>query len=559
MRKIRIASQIVFFVLFVSTFFFITRFPTGYVLPAPWFLRLNPLVSLTTSIAARTIILPMVVMGLVMALLTVVFGRFFCGFICPLGACIDFSDRYLIGKARSPKRRPPTHVRRLKYVLLLAVAVPALFGAVFPLFMDPVSVLTRIAALVLNPLLGVMKADAVQAGRILGIEHFHTVVVDVPLVYGTAGTLLLAFAVFAGGFWDRRFWCQYVCPSGAFFGLLGRFALFRRTVRAESCNNCKRCTRCCPTRAIDPERVERTSVPECIVCGRCTDLKHGCSRFAFVKPVRGATDGADMRRRTVLAGVAGGLALLPVFRANALSRRTEQGRLIRPPGALPENEFLARCIGCGNCIKACPTQALQPCSTEDGMHRLFTPKLVPGVGACEESCHLCGYACPTGAIRRLPHDEKEFAKIGTAVLDRHRCLAWSQNKECLVCDEVCPYNAIQARVAQTTKGPFKVPVVFEDRCIGCGMCEHHCPVSVKAAIVVYSFGEDRRAQGPYATEGQKAAIREQRRTSDAHLSVSGPRARDVQSQTPRELAPGFDTAGDESGATETDLPPGFLE
>ncbi|MBD3241448.1 MAG: 4Fe-4S dicluster domain-containing protein [Chitinivibrionales bacterium] len=559
MRKIRIVSQVVFFVLFVSTFFLIVRYPTGYTLPAPWMLRLNPLVSLTTSVAARTIILPIAVMGLAMTLLTIVFGRFFCGFVCPLGACIDFSDRYVVGKARSPKRRPPAYLRRLKYVLLILVAVTAVFGAVFPLFMDPISLLTRITTLVVNPLLRVVKADAVQAGRILGFDRLNTVVVDVPLVYGTAGALLLAVVVFAGGFWDRRFWCQYVCPSGAFFGLLGRYAPFRRTVRAESCNSCKRCTRCCPTRAIDPEKVERTALPECIVCGQCTDLKQGCSRFTFVKPVRGATDGADLRRRNLLVGAAGGLALLPLFRSNALSRRTEHGRLIRPPGALPEDQFLARCIACGNCMKACPTQALQPCSSDDGLHRLFTPKLVPRVGACEDSCHLCGYTCPTGAIRRLPHDDKEFAKIGTAVLDRHRCLAWSQNKECLVCDEVCPYNAIEARVEQTTKGPFKVPVVFEDYCIGCGMCEHHCPISVQAAIVVYSFGENRRAHGPYASERQKSAIRERRRKSDAHLSVTGPQEQDMPPHSPEQLPPGFDPGPAESGSTETDLPPGFLE
>lgn len=562
MRKLRIASQIAFFVLFAATFLFVTRLPTAYTAPAPWFLRLNPLVSLLTSVAARTVVFPAAVLGLVIAVLTVVFGRFFCGFICPLGALIDFSDRFIVGKARSDKRRPPRYFQRIKYVALLALAVLAVFGVVLPLFMDPISLLTRVSTLVVYPASKVVQADAVQLGRALGMESLTTTVVDVPYFYAGVAALVLLLVVLAGGFWDKRFWCQYVCPSGAFFGLAGRFALFRRATIVEGCNTCKRCTRCCPTRAIDSSDVNTTVVPECIVCGVCTDLKQGCSRFAFHKLREPATLGADVKRRHVLAGALGGLVLLPAFRAAALSKRDDHGRLVRPPGALPEEQFLARCIGCGACMKACPTNAIQPCDTGEGLHRLFTPRIVPRIGGCEEKCHLCGYVCPTGAIRKLPHEEKQFAKIGTAVIDRHRCLAWGQNKECLVCDEICPYNAIEARVVETTKGPFKVPVVFEDYCLGCGMCEQHCPIQAKPAIVVYQFGENRLAHGPYASQAQKKHIEERRRKSDAHLSVEAPgeagAAAPVVEDT-QELPPGFGSGPEESSSTESELPPGFLD
>jgi MauM/NapG family ferredoxin protein len=263
--------------------------------------------------------------------------------------------------------------------------------------------------------------------------------------------------------------------------------------------------------------------------------------------------GADLKRRHALSGLLGGLLMLPVFRANALSRRDPHGRLIRPPGALPEGEFLSRCIGCGACMKACPTNAIQPCTLVDGVHRLYTPRVVPRIGGCEEKCHLCGYVCPTGALRKLPHEEKQFAKIGTAVIDRHRCLAWSQNKECVVCDEVCPYNAIDVRVEQTTKGPFKVPIVFEDECLGCGMCEQHCPITNTAAIVVYQFGEKRLSHGPYATAAEKKGILAERKRSDAHLSVES-------AQAPAVHSPEVQGAAGSGGAKEQEggLPPGFL-
>jgi MauM/NapG family ferredoxin protein len=554
-RKLRIVTQCLFFVLFVLSFFFATVHATAYWFPSHWFLRLNPLVSVVTTIGARTLFLPLVMAGLIVAVLTVVFGRFFCGFVCPLGAMIDFSDRYVLGKSRTASRRPPRFVQRLKYVLLVAILLLAVVGVSYPLFMDPISPATRGATLVAYPVVRALGADVVRMGRAIGIEPLSTVVVKTPLYYNGMLAAFMVGLVLALGFWDKRFWCQYVCPSGALFGLLSRAPLWRRTTVAERCTSCKRCRTSCPTRAIG-EDVNQTSAAECIECGICTELRDGCSRFVFGPPRSAQVAGADLGRRHVVAGVLGGVALVPALRADAIGKRDEHGRLIRPPGAVPEDQFLSQCIACGACMKACPTNALQPCVPSDGFGRLFTPRVVPRIGGCEEKCHLCGYVCPTGAIRKLPLEEKRYVKIGTAVIDRHRCLAWSQNKECLVCDEICPYNAIEARVVETTKGLFKVPVVFEDYCLGCGMCEQHCPINDTAAIVVYKFGRQRLAAGNYTSANQKGQIRERRRKSDAHLSVGAP------SRQEQGLPPGFATEQEQPGrgsGSEGGLPPGFVE
>jgi MauM/NapG family ferredoxin protein len=205
-----------------------------------------------------------------------------------------------------------------------------------------------------------------------------------------------------------------------------------------------------------------------------------------------------------------------------MSKRDNTGRLVRPPGAVPEDLFSARCLACGQCMKVCPTNAIQPCTLDDGLPRLSTPKIVPRIGACEEKCHVCGNVCPTEALRKLPYEEKRFAKIGTAVIDKNRCLAWEQNKECLVCDEVCPYHAIDPKVLQTSRGMFKVPVVDADLCMGCGMCEQRCPIFDTAAIVVYRFGENRRLKGPYMSEAQKQMVTEKRKRTDAISIGPGP-------------------------------------
>jgi MauM/NapG family ferredoxin protein len=247
--------------------------------------------------------------------------------------------------------------------------------------------------------------------------------------------------------------------------------------------------------------------------------------------------------------VCAGLVFTPLFRTDALSKRDMTGRMIRPPGARLEKEFLSRCIACGECMKACPTNAINASQLSDGLSRFNTPKIVPRIGGCEEKCHLCGYVCPTGAIRQLPYEEKRFAKIGTAVVDRHRCLAWEQNKECLVCDEVCPYNAITAMIVQTTTGKFKVPVVDEDLCIGCGMCEQYCPIFDEAAIVVFKFGENRLSTGQYATEEQKKVILEKRKSSDQKIGES------LKPDDASQSSSGFTVEG--TGNSSSEVPSGF--
>ncbi len=525
MRTFRIILQIFFVTLFVGTFFFLNTNPRAYSFDSEFFLRFNPFTGLITMLASRSIIMPLAIFTLIFTIATILFGRFFCGFMCPLGAMIDFFDRFLFSRMRSNKRRPQLFVQRLKYVLLTMVLVLSIFGVVFPIFIDPLSLTTRFLALLIHPLINIMGIDLLKLTSILssslGNYIYSHYAIRIPFYYGTILTVILASLVFIGSFWDKRFWCQYLCPTGAFLGILSRFSLFRRKTIASGCNSCQRCVKSCPVHAIDEKDVSITRVSECIECGICVELKDSCSSFKLAKPSPRKSFSPDLQRRHILSGTIGGLLMLPVFRAAGSSKNDNHGKLIRPPGTIPEENFMARCLACGECMKVCPTNSIQPCTFFDGFSRLYTPKIVPRIAGCEEKCNLCGNVCPTGAIRKLPLEEKQFVKIGTAVLDRHRCLAWSQNKECLVCDEVCPYNAIEARLVDTVKGRFKVPVVNEDLCLGCGMCEQHCPIFDIAAITVFKFGENRRLSGEYVSKWQKERILELRRASDSvHLGKS---------------------------------------
>jgi MauM/NapG family ferredoxin protein len=222
-------------------------------------------------------------------------------------------------------------------------------------------------------------------------------------------------------------------------------------------------------------------------------------------------ESADPTRRGILVALAGGLFLSGLLRTGMRDpgpRGKEMAlvdpELIRPPGALPEPEFLRLCVRCGECMKACPTNTLQPVWLKAGTEGLFSPIMVPRLAACAVGCNVCGKVCPTGAIRELDLREKQHAKVGTAYILRRNCLVWEQDRKCLVCDEVCPYNAVSFRPVPERRNA--APFVIENRCLGCGWCELRCPVKGAAAIRVNIIGEVRLASGSYVQKAREYGL-----------------------------------------------------
>ncbi|UCD17952.1 MAG: 4Fe-4S dicluster domain-containing protein, partial [Candidatus Zixiibacteriota bacterium] len=181
--------------------------------------------------------------------------------------------------------------------------------------------------------------------------------------------------------------------------------------------------------------------------------------------------------------------------------------LIRPPGAVIEDDFLARCIRCGQCMRVCPNNALHPTFMESGLEGIWSPIMIPRVGYCEPTCVLCGQVCPTGAILELTLQEKVGDnqippnRVGTAFIDKGRCLPWAMDRPCIVCEEWCPTSPKAVYLKEATDHDrngreiqLKYPYVDPDLCTGCGACEYACPVVGKAAIYINSVGESRSAK-----------------------------------------------------------------
>ncbi|MFP3929112.1 MAG: 4Fe-4S binding protein, partial [Desulfobacteraceae bacterium] len=297
-----------------------------------------------------------------------------------------------------------------------------------------------------------------------------------------------------------RFWCRYLCPLGALLGLLSRVRILRLEKNEDACTHCGRCTAACQG-AASPEPGEEWSPSECVACFNCfaTCPEDALEfRLGWTKPH--LNPAPDVGRRAVLGGLLGGVSLPFLGKLDHRITGVPDARLIRPPGAVEEKEFLELCQRCGLCMKVCPTNAVVPTLSEAGMAGVWTPRLDMLQGYCEYACTLCGSVCPTGAIEHISvaRKIKEPVRIGSAYLERGRCLPWSGNASCIVCQEVCPTSpkAIYLR-RELVAGPegdsreMQLPYVNLEECVGCGVCEFKCPVRGRPAIRVISAGESR--------------------------------------------------------------------
>ncbi len=512
------------------------------------FLRMDPLVLAGTLISGRVFI-SLLLPAATVAALTLVLGRFFCSMICPLGTSIDITDRAL-KKARRffPGRIQSLHrLSYVKYVVLAFILGSGVAGFSLVLLFSPSSIATRFYGLFVYPVIarGIdlgLPALRDISGR-FGVTLLEYASISTPAFYLQGFTITIALMIFAAGVLSPRFWCRYLCPAGAMLAVLSLRPFRKRTV-SDACNDCGACRKVCPMDAIAEEDPRRSASTECIACEACA---RACPAGAvkFSMNVQGQSGGAahfsTHRRALFVSGVTGFLAGLAVLILPGWIRTGKAGASgfpsssIRPPGAVPEKDFLARCIRCGECMKACPTNTLQPTGISEGLAGFFSPSVNPVIGPCETTCARCGHVCPTGAVRTLSPEEKIWARIGSASVVKETCIAWEKGMRCLVCYEVCPFGAI--RLEYAAESPVPVPFVDEKHCNGCGLCEFSCPVEGVRAILVSSRNALRMDTGSYIGRGresgygydprQPAALPEE--NSGLHAPVG-----------PGELPPGFE-------------------
>jgi len=479
--------------------------------PVTFFFQADPLVWLTSLISGHTLIQGFGwAMGVLV--LTLVCGRVFCGFICPLGTLhhlVSFLKPSLRGK-RLIDANSRKDSRRIKYFILLLLLTAAVMGVNFTGIMDPIALFFRSLALAVLPAAGIGLKEMFDVMAHSDIKAFN-------LVSYAAETLVspvfgFGYQAFKTGwiigvlfliilFLNRirpRFWCRTLCPLGALLGLCSRFSLLGLHKDMDRCTQCGQCTQVCAG-AAQPVPGEAWQKSECLMCFNCHNTCPEAA-VAFEWRAPSGTAGPDMGRRAVLGGLTAGVCLPFFSRLDGQVHTVSDAQLIRPPGSLPEKAFLTLCQRCGLCMKVCPTNVINPSLTQGGVAGFWMPNLIMTLGYCEFTCTLCGSVCPTGAIKNITVKEKveKPIRIGSAYFDRGRCLPWSGNGPCIVCEEHCPtspkaiyFYKHEVNGPDNTRVKVKLPQVDLKKCVGCGICENKCVVKGRPAIRVIAAGESR--------------------------------------------------------------------
>jgi len=502
LQKARILTQLFFF-----GFFFIlllkTHFPgEDYISNVEGFFHWNPLLALTTTIASRVFFIAFLP-AVITLVVTFFLGRVACGWICPLGSIHQFfSFVFKKTKLHRPKKLRDNHTA-WKYYIFVFILVSAVFTLDLVGLFDPFSFLYR------SVVVGVLPSLSYGFSTFIGLFYqLNLTGIGDPLIQFF--TNLDINAIFIQGFFigtifigiillnmvRERFWCRYICPLGAFLGLVSRWNIFDLKIDKDRCIDCGLCTIQCQTQA-NPFPNEDWKSSECVYCFTCSAI---CPTNAILFPAKFAAEkveAIDLSRRRLLFTSLLGILAIPFFRISPTRHRANE-RLIRPPGALPEEQFLKKCVKCGECMKVCPTNAIQPVLSEAGPEGIWTPKLDFKIGYCDYYCSLCTQVCPTGAIKELTIEAKNELKIGSVWVNRNRCIPWKFGDPCIVCEEHCPVSpkAIKFQKIEVlhlegiVKTPL-APIIDLEQCTGCGICENKCPVVDAPAIYVTSVGESR--------------------------------------------------------------------
>ncbi|MBO4549668.1 MAG: 4Fe-4S binding protein [Bacteroidaceae bacterium] len=442
--------------------------------------------------------------------LTLLMGRIYCSIICPLGVMQD-----VIAWFRKKKNKynysPAKNTLRL-IVLVLAFAFLVLNVGWLAGLLFPYSTYGRIVSNLVAPLY-----KLANNGLAAIAEHYHSYAfyeVDVWLKSISALVVaLLTWGIIAVLAWrGGRTWCNTICPVGTLLGLISRNSLLKMTIDKDKCKKCRKCERNCKASCINLDTLT-VDYSRCVVCGNCElQCAHDALHFTSLTP-KGSSQKVDESRRAVMTGVAllAGTALAKAQHkvkhkttdgglADIIKKeRPKREKLITPPGSLSIRNLRTHCTACQLCIDACPNDVLRPSSSLD---RFMQPEVSFERGYCRPECNRCSQVCPTSAIRPVSVEERTAIQVGHAVWTRELCIPVKDEKPCGLCARKCPTGAIQMvplqagvhqdgwrwRDADNQEIPREkvllIPVVNEEKCIGCGACENLCPSNPISAIHV---------------------------------------------------------------------------
>lgn len=462
-KNLRIISQIIFIVVFFWLFLFSTE-------AAKYFIYLDPVAAIHNIFADGFSII--ILIPFFTILLTIVFGRIFCGWICPLGTINHFLS--YLGNQNSKDFN--SKLQSVKYLILIVLIILLFFGTNLFGVVDPLSLLSRGIASVYPSILNTFNIS-------------QTVSISISYLL-----ILFIFFILYLNFHRNRFFCNILCPLGAILGIISKFSFLKLKIN-DKCRNCHTCGENC---SYTNSPVKDFNNSECILCFNCeADCKTGKINFGLLNISKNSQSPSMPERRKVIGTIISGLLLGVLLKSESV-KISKRKNVVRPPGAIKEEMFLDQCLRCGICTKVCKTGFINPAGLDEGIEILWTPVKNNYSGYCAFECNKCTTVCPTEAISELSIEDKKKFKVGTAVINKNLCYTYSDGISCTACFDACPLKDKAIKMKETNTWNYrgrltnvKQIYISQEDCIGCGICENACVRKDMPAIFITNEDEER--------------------------------------------------------------------
>ncbi|MGV8138013.1 MAG: 4Fe-4S binding protein [Mangrovibacterium sp.] len=460
-------------------------------------------------------------------ILTLLFGRVYCSTVCPLGILqdlISFVSRKFRKKFRFKYAAPKNFLR---YSFLVLAVIPLFFGVIsLTALLDPYSNFGRILSGLGQPLY--IASNNLLSELLIKVKIYSMAPEELPpfnpaaLLYPVMILgLVLVLALRKG-----RLYCNTVCPVGTLLGLLSRVSFFKVRIDQTTCTKCAKCAIACKSQCINLKD-QSVDFSRCVGCFNCL---HACKdnsigyRFGHAKkdvkltpvqPLKTITNPANQSKRQfisdslMLTGALLGISHLAKAEEQQLNGKNlipvKKEYPCSPPGSVSLRHFNDICTSCHLCVSACPNGVLRPSLLQYGLEGFLQPFMDPAAGYCNFDCTVCGKVCPTGAILPLTVEEKQVTQVGEVRFIKENCVVYTDETLCGACSEHCPTKAVEM---VPYKDDLNIPEVNPEICVGCGACEHACPVRPHRAIYVDGLAVQQIAKKPEVKESKEGSLEE---------------------------------------------------
>lgn len=495
LRKIRLTLALIFFVCITLMFLDFTGVTRTYF---GWMAKIQFLPAVLALNVGVIILL---------AALTIVFGRIYCSVICPMGVFQDvigwFGKRF---RNKKDRKRPYTFspaksVLRYSVLGVFILAIIAGVGS-FVALLAPYSSYGRIAANIFQPIYRL--GNNVLASIAEHYESYAFYDVDVWIKTIPTFVIAIATAIIIGVLAARngRTYCNTICPVGSVLGFLSRFSLFRITFDEQKCKKCSMCSRNCKASCID-FKTHTVDYSRCVVCGDCLEkcnfdalhYKFGAPSLALAfpkqspkaapkaaakpapkatakpapaaaapkadaaqpapvkdKPQQKVDNSLRLFLTTIATGAAAGLAKAQIIEKatdvkvdGGVAPIVDKVKPVRMTPITPPGSISLRNMKnhCTGCQLCVSACPNNVLRPSTNLMTLMQPEMSYERGYCRPECNKCSQVCPAGAIRPISVEDKSSIQIGHAVWNKEHCIPFTDEQECGNCARHCPVHAIE--------------------------------------------------------------------------------------------------------------------